>query len=176
MKSELGFEIEETAVEEKTGGGREKGDRVVSGAELAEWLCCTQAAITQAKKAGNLIVNEDGKYPLKANIGKYISSLRARKNPKGDSVDLERSLQFWKVENEKQKNLQWRLRYGQEIAQAILGQLGNGIAALRHTLAGDAEAAKALKDFAEAIATVDTDAVVYATEDEENYEPGTDTE
>lgn len=141
----------------------------VTGAELADWLGITPPAVTQLKKRGELVPDEDGKYDLRASIRAYCNNLRKRKTPKGEqTVNLEASLAFWRVENEKQKNLQWRVRYGQSIASAIVQQLSNAISILRSELENDSAACDAIRNLQESIGRVDLDDAVYETLNEAN--------
>ena len=169
MQSELGFEIQEATA------ARSIPARV-NGVALADWLGVTQAAISQMKKAGQIAVDESGNYDLKKCVQSYLAILRARKAPKGENVDLEKSLAFWKVENEKQKNLQWRLRYGQEIGSSILASLANAVGNLREAIGATPAAVDAVNQFLDALNKTELDDVVYSTEAMEEYDTGDDTE
>lgn len=169
MQSELGFDIQETV---RAGSIPAR----VNGVVLADWLGVTQAAISQMKKAGQISVDDSGMYDLKKSVQAYLSTLRARKAPKGENVDLEKSLAFWKVENEKQKNLQWRLRYGQEIGSAILSGLANAVNNLREAIGATPAGVEAVNQFLDALNKTELDDVVYSTEAMEEYDTGDDSE
>ena len=47
---------------EPTEKKKEAPQLAVSGAELADWLCVSPAAITQGRNAGFFVVREDGRY------------------------------------------------------------------------------------------------------------------
>ena len=169
MITELGFEIEQT----EDDAVKLQADRMktVSGAELAEWLNCSSAAITQMKNAGKLVTDERGRYPLFESVRTYVTQLRNRKKGEQDggasTGGLDRSLLFWKVENEKSKNLQWRMRYGSDIAQKILGQMAGSIRNFSHSLDKYPEAVQALKNLLADIEGSDVEAAVLETEDME---------
>ncbi len=160
MLTELGFEVEDTKdTEQSTAPSSE--DAVCSGAELAEWLSVTPAAITQLKKKGVLAVNADGLYNIKDNVQKYVRQLRNRKEPQGQRMDLEASDDFWKTEDRKQRVLSWRVRYGSEITDKIMQQLAVGIGNLREALRDSPKAVEAVKDMLKAIGSINIYDIVY---------------
>lgn len=173
MQTQLGLSLPDLPDQPAGQDGRRRQPKAmaVTGAELADFLGVTAPAVTQLKKSGVLATDEDGRYDLRDSVRAYCSQLRQRKTPKGEqAVNLEASLAFWKVENEKQKNLQWRVRYGQSIGSAILAQLANAVSALRSELSGDSAACAAVRSLQDAIGRVDLDDAVYSTLNEANDE------
>lgn len=160
----LGLDLPELPEDDQAEKKRAAKPMSVTGVELAEWFGITPPAITQLKKTGVLATDENGLYDLKTCVRTYCNNLRMRKTPKGDqTINLEASLAFWKVENEKQKNLQWRIKFGQVIGSEMLRQLTNIISALRSALANDSEACNAVRDLLESIGRVDLEDAIYST-------------
>lgn len=160
MECELGFEIE---IDEKKAkrGSRPASDPVCTGAELAEWLSVSPAAITKLKQKGILSVNADGMYNLKASIQSYVRQLRGRKEPQGQKIDLEANEDFWKTEDRKQRVLSWRVRYGSELTDKIMQQLTVGIGNLREVLKDNPKGVEAVKGMLQAIGNINVYDIVY---------------
>ena len=142
----------------------------VSGAELADWLCMTPAAVTQGRNTGFFFVRDDGRYDLKASVQSYIRRVRGKKIKTGESVDLKKQLDYWDVENKKTKNRDWRMRYGQEIAMAVINQLTDIMVNARNTISKSPEALAFFDDAIETLGKVDYDMVLMQTEDVEENE------
>ncbi len=168
MQSELGFEIE---IDETKTAKKHKpvNDAVCSGAELAEWLAITPAAITQLKKKGVLSVNANGMYNIKDSVQTYVRQLRSRKEPQGEKIDLEASDDFWKTEDRKQRVLSWRVKYGSEITDKIIQQLTVGIGNLREVLRDYPKALEAIKDMLQAIGNINIYDIVYEVSGQLDY-------
>lgn len=160
MQTELGFEVE---IDDTKPAARKKAvaDTVCTGAELAEWLSITPAAITNLKKKGVLAVDGNGMYNLKESIQTYVRQLRSRKDPQGEKMDLEASENFWKIEDRKQRVLSWRVKYGSELADRIIQQLANGIGNLREAIRDSPKAIEAVKGMLQAIGNVNIYDIVY---------------
>ena len=142
----------------------------VSGAELADWLCMTPAAVTQGRNTGFFFVRDDGRYDLKASVQSYIRRVRGKKIKTGESGDLKKQLDYWDVENKKTKNRDWRMRYGQEIAMAVINQLTDIMVNARNTISKSPEALAFYDDAIETLGKVDYDMVLMQTEDVEENE------
>ena len=142
----------------------------VSGAELADWLCMTPAAVTQGRNTGFFFVRDDGRYDLKASVQSYIRRVRGKKIKTGESGDLKKQLDYWDVENKKTKNRDWRMRYGQEIAMAVINQLTDIMVNARNTISKSPEALAFFDDAIETLGKVDYDMVLMQTEDVEENE------
>lgn len=162
---------------EPTEKKKEAPQLAVSGAELADWLCVSPAAITQGRNAGFFVVREDGRYDLKASVQSYIHRVRGKKVKTGEAGDLKKQLDYWDVENKKTKNRDWRMRYGQEIAMAIIGQLTDIFVNAKNTIAKSPETLAFFDNAIRTLGSVDLDMVLMQTEDvEENEITGGDTE
>ena len=125
-----------------------ESEMIVSGSELAEWLCVTPSAVTRMTENRRLEKVEGGKYPLKASVQAAIRELRGRKTGQGESKDLERSAKYWQVENTKQKVLSWRLQFGKDMALRILGAMESALMDLQRSIAEDSQANAAVLKFA----------------------------
>lgn len=149
----------------------------VNGSELAEWLGISEAAITQWKNKGLLVIAENGKYNLKECVKRYVSLHRSRKGKAEDGSDMNNKLVFWNVQNAKQKNRDFRIKYGQDIAMAIIDQLTDIFINAKHSIANNPEALKFFDDAINSLKNADVDLAIMETEDiTENEIAGTDTQ
>ena len=155
---------------EKTETKKQAPQLTVSGAELADWLCVTPAAITQGRNAGFFVVRDDGRYDLKASVQSYIHRVRGKKIKTGESGDLKKQLDYWDVENKKTKNRDWRMRYGQEIAMAVISQLSDIMVNARNTISKSPETLAFFDEAIETLGKVDYDMVLMQVEDIEENE------
>jgi hypothetical protein len=137
----------------------------VSGAELAEWLGVTAAAITQGRNTGFFVMSDDGKYKLKESIRRYVSLQRGRKGKTEASADLKKQIDYWNIQNAKQKNRDFRIQYGQGIAMAIIDQLTDIFINAKHAIAKSPEVLKFFDDAIESLSNADIDLAIMETED-----------
>ncbi len=144
-----------------------------NGAELAEWLCMSQSAITQGRSAGLFVMLDNGKYDLKASVRQYIQRTRGRKTQAQDTKDLDKTNTWWDIENKKIKNRDWRMRYGQEIAMAIIAQITDIIVNAKNTIAKSPETLAFFDEAIKTLSNVDYDMVLMQTEDVEENEIST---
>ena len=128
-----------------------ESELMVSGSELAEWLCVTPGAVTRMTDNRRLSRGDGGKYPLKASVQAVIRELRGRKSGQGESRDLERSAKYWQVENTKQKVISWRLQFGKDLALRILGSLESALMDLQRAISEDSQANAAAMRMADAL-------------------------
>lgn len=142
----------------------------VNGAELAEWLCVSQAAITQGRAAGLFVTLENGKYDLKASIKLYIQRTRGRQAKTQEAKDLDKANIWWDIENKKIKNRDWRMRYGQEIAMAVISQITDIFVNAKNTIAKSPETLAFFDEAIKTLSNVDYDMVLMQTEDTEENE------
>ena len=142
-----------------------ESEMIVSGSELAEWLCVTPSAITRMTDNHRLEKGEGGKYPLKASVQAAIRELRGRKTGQGESKDLERSAKYWQVENTKQKVLSWRLQFGKDMALRILGSLESALMDLQRSIAEDSQANAAVLKFSENLKNIRLDELDLSDDD-----------
>jgi len=141
----------------------------VIGAELAEWLGVTPAAVTGLKKRGVIKIGIDGKYPLKQSVTAYINSVKktkARQNRK----TLDEQLKYWQVENAKTKNSQWRLDYGRQLIIAYRDHHRASLEEFRRSIANIPAAVKAALKLADAARNTDIEDVLYEVSDDEVLE------
>lgn len=98
----------------------------VTGAELAEYLCVSEPAVTKMKNTGFLATNSKGKYDLKSSVRAYIQKkVRAmtRRTERQQEEDLDRIEQLWDIENKKSKNRSWREQYASDLIGVVLRTL-----------------------------------------------------
>lgn len=142
----------------------------VNGAELADWLCMSQAAITQGRNTGLFVTLENGKYDLKASIRLYLQRTRNRQAKTAEVKDLDKQSIFWDIENKKTKNERWRMRYGQEIAMAIISQLTDIMVNAKNTIAKSPDVLAFFDKAIETLGKVDYDMALIQVEDTEENE------
>jgi hypothetical protein len=142
--------------------------QTVTGSELAEWLGVSAAAITKMKQAKRIVPLPDGKYVLKDTVRAYCIELRGKKASQGEGKDLQRTIDYWRGENLKAKNLRWRLGYGRDIARAIIEQLRASVNNFRLVVEREASPAilEAILRLAEGLRQINPDDVVYDVDDE----------
>lgn len=142
--------------------------QTVSAAELAEWLGVSAAAVTKMKQAKRIVPLPDGKYDLKETVRAYCIEVRGKKAVQGEGKDLQRTIDYWKGENLKAKNLRWRMGYGRDIARAIIEQLRASVNSFRQACERDATPAilEATLRLAEGLRQINPDDVVYDVDDE----------
>ena len=145
----------------------------VTGAELAEWLCVSEPAVTKMKNVGFLAVNEKGKYDLKASVREYIQKkLRAAKakSEKTSGEDLDRVEQLWDIENKKSKNKAWREAYAMDLIGIFSRKLYSSIKNFSNTLQEGSKEAVAIQGILNALSEIDAQDILYLKEGQEEAE------
>lgn len=142
----------------------------VSGAELADWLGVTQSAITQGRSSGLFVTLANGKYDLKASIQLYMKRTRGRQVRAEDTKDLEKKNLWLDYQIKQEKLRDWRMRYGQEIAMAIIGQLTDIFVNAKNTIAKSQETLSFFDNAIETLSKVDYDMALMQVEDIEENE------
>ena len=131
-------------------------------ADLARWFGVSAQAIQQMITAGRLTRGVDGKFDLQQSVRGYIAELKARQERSANSIDKETA--YWKLQNIKQKNRDWRIQRDRMVATEIVKALTSTLQGLR-TVARDYPDVIAAIDAAIAAAgEVDVDLVSMAVE------------
>lgn len=139
----------------------------VSGAELAEYLCVSEPAITKMKNTGFLVVNDKGKYDLKECVKSYIAKkvrTMQKKTEKAEEEDLDRVEQLWDIENKKTKNKGWREQYATDLISIVLRKLYASTKNFAASLTQDSKEASLIMTIMQQIQEIDPKDVFYQKE------------
>lgn len=141
------------------------GEIRVGGSELAQWLGVSMSAITGMRTAGKLTQGEDGKYNLKDEVLRYISELKERKS-KREGGSIEEETAFWKLQNLKQKNRDWRQQRDRMVATEICKALIATLQELKGSATDAPRVVEAIDATIKAVDAIDVDLISMAVEGE----------
>ena len=149
--------------------GREAEPRTearVTATELSRWLGISISQIGQMRNQGKMEQGEDGLYDLRVEVGKYIAFLKERRGERAaNSVEAETA--YWKLQNLKQKNRDWRLQRDRLIATEIVRSLSARLSDLRTACRDCPEAVAAMDALIAAAGNVDVELTAMAVEGED---------
>ena len=135
----------------------------VGGSELAQWLGVSLSAISNMRLNGRIEQGEDTLYDLQDSVLAYIAELKTRKE-KREGTSIEQETSFWKLQNLKQKNRDWRIERDRLIASEIIKALSNAMQALKTTAANHKDVVEAIDGILSGLGNVDVDLLSMAIE------------
>lgn len=142
-----------------------KAARIFVGAsDLSYWLNLSLTAVQSMRTAGKITPDKNGKYDVQEVVRNYIAELKMRRDKTENATTIENETAYWKLQNIKQKNRDWRLQRDRLIATEIVKGITAELGHLRD-VAGDCEAVvKAIDAAIEGIGSVDVELVSMAVE------------
>lgn len=147
------------------------GKLLVSSSELADFIAISNSNISSLVSTGIFSKTDTGEYDLRECVRAYIKNLRERKKGNG-KTDIDTELNFWKLQNAKSRNNEWRIAYGKSLATEIITGLSNAIMTLKSKAKDNIEIANIMDDFLNEIGTVSIDRAVLAVENMDDDELG----
>lgn len=103
----------------------------VSQTELATIIGLATANITPMLQNGMMVKDADGRFNLRDSVSGYVRRMRERKDGAQSKSSLETETAFWKLQNIKMKNRDWRMQRDRMVGQEILNRLGSAMGEFR---------------------------------------------